>query len=180
MNPAELAILGLLVEEPRHGYDLEKAIEERDMREWTEIGFSSIYAILSRLEGQGLVRHEIQASSGKGPPRKVFSVTDSGEKAWRQACLDLLATPDGGQLSFLLGLVALPALPKEAALRSLEQHGDHLRQRMVRVRERQREIGPGSPLFLQGMFEYSLALLRAEIEWTEDFTDRLKQDSERS
>jgi DNA-binding PadR family transcriptional regulator len=43
MTNAELAILSLVAEQPRHGYEIEQVIEEREMREWTEIGFSSIY-----------------------------------------------------------------------------------------------------------------------------------------
>ena len=43
MTNAELAVLSLVVEAPRHGYEIEQAIAERGMREWTEIGFSSIY-----------------------------------------------------------------------------------------------------------------------------------------
>ena len=43
MTNAEFAILSLIFELPRHGYEIEKTIEKRGMREWTEIGFSSIY-----------------------------------------------------------------------------------------------------------------------------------------
>jgi DNA-binding PadR family transcriptional regulator len=175
MNDSELAVLGLLVERPRHGYDIEKVIEERDMREWTEIGFSSIYAILARLEADGLIEHQVQPSIGQGPPRKVFTVTEQGESAWREACLELLATPEGGQLSFLLGLVALPALPQGAALQALRRHRENLREREQRVASRKVETGPNAPLFLQGMFDYSLKLLQAEVEWCDEFVDRLAQ-----
>ncbi len=50
MTPAELAILSLLAEQPRHGYGIEQVIDERGMREWTAIGFSSIYYLLNKLE----------------------------------------------------------------------------------------------------------------------------------
>src|SRR3989304_5788294 len=53
MRNADLAVLGLLMEQPRHGYQIEQVIQERNMRDWTEIGFSSIYAILGRLLKQG-------------------------------------------------------------------------------------------------------------------------------
>ena len=46
----EAAILGLLCERPQYGYEIEKIIEKRNMRNWTEIGFSSIYYILKKLE----------------------------------------------------------------------------------------------------------------------------------
>ena len=42
LTPAELTILGLLEEQPRHGYELEQVIEERGIRQWTALGFSSI------------------------------------------------------------------------------------------------------------------------------------------
>ncbi|MCY7144283.1 PadR family transcriptional regulator, partial [Streptococcus gordonii] len=41
----EELILGLLAEQPRHGYQIEKLIEDREMRRWTEVGFSSIYYV---------------------------------------------------------------------------------------------------------------------------------------
>ena len=50
MTNPELAILSLIAEKPRHGYDIEQVIEARGMREWTEIGFSSIYYLLNKLE----------------------------------------------------------------------------------------------------------------------------------
>ncbi|HIP96867.1 MAG TPA: hypothetical protein EYH32_06595 [Anaerolineae bacterium] len=53
MTNAELAILSLIAEQPRHGYEIEQVIEERRMREWTEIGFTSIYYLLKKLERGG-------------------------------------------------------------------------------------------------------------------------------
>ena len=52
LTNAELAVLSLIAEKPRHGYEVETVIEERNMREWTEIGFSSIYHILRKLARQ--------------------------------------------------------------------------------------------------------------------------------
>ena len=38
-----------------YGYTIEKIIEERGMRHWTDIGFSSIYYVLKRLESRNLI-----------------------------------------------------------------------------------------------------------------------------
>ena len=54
LTDAELLVLGLVVEMPRHGYQLEQVIEQRAMREWTQIAFSSIHFVLGKLE-MGLV-----------------------------------------------------------------------------------------------------------------------------
>ena len=66
MTNAELAILSLVAEQPRHGYEIEQVIEARGMRDWTEVGFSSIYYLLNKLEKAGLVESRLQQPEGKG------------------------------------------------------------------------------------------------------------------
>ena len=46
---SELALLGLLMESPMHGYQIEQIIEDRGMREWTTIDLSSIYYLLHKM-----------------------------------------------------------------------------------------------------------------------------------
>ncbi len=55
LTDAELLLLGLVAEMPRHGYELDQVIQQRSMREWTQIGFSSIYFVLGKLEKMKLV-----------------------------------------------------------------------------------------------------------------------------
>ena len=73
MTNAELAILGLIAEQPRHGYQIEQVIEERGMRNWTEIGFSSIYYLLKKLEKAGYVTARAEQALGK--TRQVYHPT---------------------------------------------------------------------------------------------------------
>ncbi|WP_062202057.1 PadR family transcriptional regulator [Demequina salsinemoris] len=68
------AILVLLAEQPRHGYDLIHEIEERSGGAWTPSP-GSIYPTLQALEDEGLVA--IATVDG----RKTASLTDLGE-AW--------------------------------------------------------------------------------------------------
>ena len=72
LTNAELAVLGLIVERDMHGYEIEAVIQERGMRNWTEIGFSSIYHILGHLEREGLIGSRTEAAPGRGPARKTF------------------------------------------------------------------------------------------------------------
>ena len=64
----EQLILGILSEHSEHGYNIEKIIEIRGMRKWTDIGFSSIYYVLEKLEDKGL------ASSKKTIGRRKRSI----------------------------------------------------------------------------------------------------------
>lgn len=48
MTQGETVILGLLNTRNYYGYELEKVIDQNYVRYWTDIGFSSIYNILSK------------------------------------------------------------------------------------------------------------------------------------
>ena len=77
------------------------------MREWTDIGFSSIYYLLGKMEKAGLVegRAEDSGESGaqtaaptadraaRGPARKVYAPTAEGFSAWQEASLQALSMP---------------------------------------------------------------------------------------
>ncbi|MDZ4159188.1 MAG: helix-turn-helix transcriptional regulator, partial [Anaerolineaceae bacterium] len=63
MTNAELAILSLLVERALHGYEIERIIQERGIRDWTEIGFSSIYYLLKKLKNKGLIEAASQPAA---------------------------------------------------------------------------------------------------------------------
>ena len=118
MTNAELAVLSLIVEGPQHGYAIEQLIEARGMREWTDVGFSSIYYLLKKLEKEGLVRGAIGPGE-RGLGRRVFHVTPEGVAAWQAGCLAALAGDAGGDRALLLGLAGLPGLDLAAALDAL-------------------------------------------------------------
>ncbi len=174
MKNSDLAILGLILERPRHGYQIEQVIEERNMREWTEIGFSSIYYILGRLERQGYIISRLEQSEGKGPARKVYRITASGRDAWHRATVEALSMPKGGDLSFLLGMVGLPAIPTDEAIPALHSYRERLVERRDRVQNRWREAGEHLPIALDGLFEYSVHMAGAEIEWIDGFIAKLE------
>src|SRR5207342_3209818 len=58
----ELAVLGLLSEQPRHGYDLKKRLSETLGPLWG-ISFGSLYPALRRLEKSGAIEEVDEASA---------------------------------------------------------------------------------------------------------------------
>lgn len=86
----EWAVLGLLVEAPRHGYEV--AAELRPGSRLGEIWTLSrqvVYRAIDRLEALGLVEARRQEEGGSGPPRTVYGPTRRGRRALRA----WLATP---------------------------------------------------------------------------------------
>ena len=75
-NPADFPVLGVLSLGPAHGYDLCRELRDRLGEIW-RLPTSRIYALLARLEKDGLVRHE-RIDQESRPAKKVFSITYLG------------------------------------------------------------------------------------------------------
>jgi DNA-binding PadR family transcriptional regulator len=79
-NPAEFAILGALALGKAHGYKLIPFLQE-NLFGVCSLGKSQIYALLARLESEGLVYHESE-QHGNFPARKVFDLTPEGRRTF--------------------------------------------------------------------------------------------------
>lgn len=67
------AVLLLLAEQPRHGYDIITELVERSEGRW-QPSPGSVYPVLKRLAAEGLVRAETDGE------RRVFELTDAGRR----------------------------------------------------------------------------------------------------
>lgn len=85
----EFLALGFLAEGPLHGYDLYRRFEAELGGIW-HISQSQMYAVLKRLEAQGLVEASVE-EAGPSPARRVLKATSQGSarfKAWLEAPSD--------------------------------------------------------------------------------------------
>jgi len=163
MTPSELVLLGLVAERPRHGYELEEVIAARGMREWTEIGFSSIYYVLGKLRERGLVS-EAPEPSARGKPRKVYAPTPAGLRELAAAAEAAIGQLQPVYSALLVGLANEPLLPRHRLIAALKARQRALDERITAVRTAtlaQAEV----PGFVTAIFDYSLGQLEAERRW---------------
>lgn len=169
LTDAELLVLGLVAEMPRHGYELEQVIEHRAMREWTEIGFSSIYFVLGKLEAKGFVSAK-RAGETNIKARKIYSVTKAGRVALRDQTVSALSTIRPTYSSVLLGMLNWPALDRDEALGALETRRQDLESEQDRLRDLQAAQQP-LPDYVEALFEHSIGQLSAEAKWVTQTLD---------
>lgn len=86
------AILGLLHQEARSGYDLRKIFANTPMGTFSDSP-GAIYPALQRLEKQGLVRGQLQPSSGRRR-RRTFRPTASGKRAFKSWQTNAISADD--------------------------------------------------------------------------------------
>jgi DNA-binding PadR family transcriptional regulator len=175
LTPAELTLLGLLVERPRHGYQLEEVIAERGIREWTEIGFSSIYYLIGKLRDRGLVA-EVDDSEPRQrrniKARKVFAATPAGRAACAKAAEAAIGELVPVFPPVLVGLANQPVIPPARLRAALADRAAALAERIATVRAAA-DAHRDAPPFVRALFDYSLALLTAEQAWLAGYRDTL-------
>ena len=161
LTDAELLLLGLVAEMPRHAYELEREIERRGLREWTRIGFSSVYFVLRKLERAGLVKAKKPAGS---KARKTFSATRAGRAVLGEQTLAALGTWQPTHPSLLLGMLHWQAVRHGEAVEALDvrlRAVDAERARLERMQAEQQPL----PDFAEAVFDYSIGQLEAEADW---------------
>ncbi len=140
----ELVLLGLVAEEPTHAYRVEEKIRERRMAEWTEIGFSSVYRLLSSLERRGLVRSRLE-HEGQGATRKVHEVTPRGRQALTAGVLAQLGSLAPIRTQFQIGLAFVTHAPRGEVLALLSERTGHVERARARIEEARRELRGEAP-----------------------------------
>lgn len=73
-------LLGLLMSEPRHGYELYQQFSSELGQVW-QLGLSNLYAQFKQLEEAGLVEAQMEPQPGR-PSRKVYHLTPEGRAAF--------------------------------------------------------------------------------------------------
>jgi DNA-binding PadR family transcriptional regulator len=164
LTSAELTLLGLLVEKPRHGYELDEVISARGMREWTEIGFSSIYYLLARLRDRGLIAEIDTTRGARGKARRIYGPTAEGRRACARAAEAAVAELRPVFPPLLVGLANQPVIPPDRLRAALDRRAAALAEKIAAIGAT-RDAQPGMPGFVRAIFDHTLSQLTAEQQW---------------
>ena len=116
----ELAVLGLLLESPMHGYELRKRLTGL-LGAFRAFSYGSLYPALRRMQADGLI---VEDAAPDGTPkvrraRRVYQLTDAGKQRFAELVADTGPqnyTDDG----FGVHLAFFNRTPAEARMRILE------------------------------------------------------------
>jgi DNA-binding PadR family transcriptional regulator len=160
------ALLGLMEASPRHGYELKRAYDER-FGELRPLRFSQIYATLSRLERDGLVKL-VGAEAGLGPERKTYAITPDGVADLEHWFTETepAQTPIEGLLFLKIALALLSGRP---ARRILEKQRTAHTSRMRELTKAKTGADEAERI----LYDYALFHLEADLRWMDHTTERL-------
>ena len=172
MTDAELAILSLLAQGARYGHEIQTIIDERGMRDWLAVGYSSVYYILNKFERQHMVKSELRPSSS-GTARKLYSLTEAGQGVLRTAISDLLRTPRSVGTGFELGLANLHVLQPAQVYTMLTYHRDDVASQLELVHDLWKKHQQADDIEkrddLRALYTHSISRMESDLQWLNDF-----------
>ena len=170
-SDADIVVLSLLAEQPRHGYDLDRVIEQRGYRQWTSLAFSSVYYLLKRLSERGLLEPD-EGSQGR---RTVFRVTEAGRRELRQAAGERLLTPAPPSAGVLPALNAYSRLDDPALAALLARRAEALLGRLDELRALRAQVDEEHAL---AIFDYEILRQEADLAWTRSLLKKAGSDED--
>ena len=170
-SDADIVLLSLLAEQPRHGYDLDRVIEQRGYRQWTSLAFSSVYYLLKRLSERGLLEPD-EGSQGR---RTVFRVTEAGRRELRQAAGERVLAPAPPSAGVLPALNAYSRLDDPALAALLVRRAEALLGRLDELRALRAQVDEEHAL---AIFDYEILRQEADLAWTRILLKKADSDED--
>jgi DNA-binding PadR family transcriptional regulator len=157
----ELLFLGLLMEGPKHGYEIKRQIEE-ELVPFLGLKIKSIYYPLKKMEKLGLVVKDA-GREGNFPERFTYSITDKGRKIFDHLLTENFFSIERPYFNVDLSLYFLPYVDKRIAQRRLRARVIFLK-RIKRDLEGMSKNIKNASKHLQIILEHDLDLVSAEIK----------------
>jgi DNA-binding PadR family transcriptional regulator len=164
------AILGLLAQRPRHGYELRAAFESvvGGGANW-EVKPAQIYTTLDRLEGAGLVERTSDLGEGDEPSRRIYAVTESGHAVLLEWFTQGV-TPDHQHDEFFIKLMIALASGEADPVRIIQTQRAHLYQELHAATALRNSYNPQAEMAQILLLDKVTMHLEADLRWL-DMTD---------
>jgi DNA-binding PadR family transcriptional regulator len=119
-EPAEYAILGLLNQQPMHGYELFQQFEGGTIGQIVHLEMSQMYAFLKKLERLDYIVPRVEPQ-GVRPPRKVFHLTETGHETFFSWLAQPVEKPRDIRILFLIKLYFMQQFQPQQVATLVEQ-----------------------------------------------------------
>jgi DNA-binding PadR family transcriptional regulator len=154
-------ILALLADEPAHGYEIRRGLEERFGSVIAPLNAGQVYITLQRLQRDELVADDTVAQTGR-PDKRVYRLTDAGRRALEE-WMGTASAPTRLRDDFFMKLVFADALgladPAELIARQREAY-------LRSLAELERVLAGGEPDSTTALVVEGAALhLEADLRW---------------
>ncbi len=166
------ALLGLLAQRPRHGYELHTAFEAvvGGEQNW-DVKPAQVYTTLARLEKDGLVAEE-SIEQGAGPEKRIFAITALGRTTladWFNSGVELEHQRDEFFVKLMLSLSDGSANPRKV----IQTQRTRLFQDLHNLTAQRNRADPKTELAQMLLYDKAIMHLEADLRWLDMIEARL-------
>jgi DNA-binding PadR family transcriptional regulator len=155
------AVLGLIAEEPRHGYAVRAEFEAR-LGDFWELNYGQVYQVLTALEQEGLIVGSDERV-GRRPTRKVYAISAKGREALRRWLEQPLSRKQPFRDEFYVRLLFAGQADPKLVPRMVETQIKRCNERLAELLDQPGREGLGEPADPQRLFRQA-AILHAEAD----------------
>lgn len=167
LSNIELILIKFIKTVPSYAYEIERMIEECEIRQWLKIGGTTVYQVLDRLCKKGLLDYKIE-KEGNMPQRKRYYVTAEGNYAFDDAAIKVLKNSELYYFDLTVGLACRYFMETEIFNKSIQERLNSLNHFIEHFNERfekARELYPSKRLLVR---EYLLSHYKLEQSFLEE------------
>ena len=168
------ALLGLLAQRPRHGYELHAAFEAitGGVQNW-DVKPAQIYTTLTRLEESGLVGEEAVEQEG-GPEKRIYAITPAGRETlaeWFASGVEAELARDEFFIKLMLSLATGEANP----YRVIQHQRAAMYKELHDATQQRNEADPRTELAQILLLDKVIMHLEADLRWLDIVEGRLDE-----
>jgi DNA-binding PadR family transcriptional regulator len=166
------ALLGLLEQQPRHGYELRAAFEALagGAENWS-VKPAQVYSTLARLSKSGLVIEE-SIEQDAGPEKRIYNITDAGRAELRNWFTTPVADEHVRDEFFIKMMISLATGDQLTPL-VMKVQRDALYRELHRLTTQRQEVDPRVGLAHILLLDKTVMHLEADLRWLDMVEARL-------
>lgn len=169
------AILGLLAQKPRHGYELRAAFEAVIGGEGTwEVKPAQIYTTLERLEQAGLVTCISDLGEGEEPARRIYALAEAGRQVLSE-WLSESVEPEHQRDEFFVKLIVALASQEGDPAHLIQSQRRRLYQELHDLTTRREACDPQTEMAQILLLDKAIMHLEADLRWLDIAEQRLEE-----
>lgn len=174
MSTTRLLLLGVLLDKPRHGYEVRRELELWQAARWANVAYGSIYFGLRKMADEGLLDAAEEAGRS-GSARTVYTITDDGRREFHRLLNDHWWSGKPPKDPFIGALTFMPHMERgdllaalrnrAAGMRAVAEASDFLIER--KTEQAGRHAGE--------IMRYGNVHARAELAWLEEVIGKVER-----
>jgi DNA-binding PadR family transcriptional regulator len=158
------ALLALLAQHPRHGYDLKSEYDQALGSISPPVNVGQIYSTLQRLEQSGWVTSEHTGSDRRD--RTIYTLSEAGQEVLSQ-WLDEPVEP-GGRENFFTKLVADQLTGGNRTITMIRQQRHQYLQWLSDLSKTKARLPDNGPALSRLLLSYAMRHTQADLDWLDE------------